>query len=188
MPTDQILSTVRQGYSGQGGPLMPLTFSTKGEETSADELRANGILERMDRVNLYRIAAEKTPFSLPLKSSFRYTSGFGQRWGRQHTGTDFASAYGTDVFATADGIVTFAGWSSGYGRLVKIQHQLASKPAMLHQSNIRVKVGQRVSRGEQIGDMGNSGNSTGTHLHYEVRVNGKAVNPMTFIKAARDVF
>ena len=188
MPTDQILSTVRQGYSGQGGPLMPLTFSTKGEEPSADELRANGILERMDRVNLYRIAAEKTPFSLPLKSSFRYTSGFGQRWGRQHTGTDFASAYGTDVFATADGIVTFAGWSSGYGRLVKIQHQFGIETRYAHQSNIRVKVGQRVSRGEQIGDMGNSGNSTGTHLHYEVRVNGKAVNPMTFIKAARDVF
>ncbi len=188
MSTDQILSTVRQGYSGQGGPLMPLTFSTRGEEPSADELRANGILERMDRVNLYRIAAEKSPLSLPLKSAFRYTSGFGPRWGRQHSGTDFAAGYGTDIFATADGVVTFAGWSSGYGRLVKIRHDFGYETRYGHQSNIRVKVGQRVSRGEQIGDMGNSGNSTGTHLHYEVRVNGKAVNPMIFIKAAKDVF
>jgi len=188
MPTDQILSTVRQGYSGQGGPLMPLTFSTKGQEPSADELRANGILERMDRVNLYRIAAEKTPFSMPVKASFRYSSGFGPRAGRLHAGTDMASAYGTDIFATADGIVTFAGWSSGYGRLVKIQHEFGIETRYAHQSNIRVKVGQRVSRGDQIGDMGSSGRSSGSHLHYEVRVNGIAVNPMTFIKAARDVF
>ncbi|MGR3290919.1 MAG: DUF5930 domain-containing protein [Paracoccaceae bacterium] len=188
MPTDQILSTVRQGYSGQGGPLMPLTFSTRGEEPSADELRANGILEHMDRVNLYRIAAEKTPFSLPVLSSFRYTSGFGPRWGRQHAGTDFASAYGTDIVSTDDGVVIFAGWSSGYGRLIKIKHQFGLETRYAHLSNIRVKVGQRVSRGDQIGDMGNSGNSTGTHLHYEVRLNGKAVNPMTFIKAAKDVF
>ncbi|MEE9427227.1 MAG: M23 family metallopeptidase [Paracoccaceae bacterium] len=188
MPTEQILSTVRQGYSGQGGPLMPLTFSTRGEEPSADELRANGILERMDRMNLYRIAAEKTPFSLPLKSSFRYTSGFGPRWGREHAGTDFAAGTGTDIFATADGVVTFAGWQSGYGRLVKIQHKFGIETRYAHQSNILVKVGQRVSRGEHIGDMGSSGNSTGTHLHYEIRIDGKAINPMTFIKAAKDVF
>ncbi len=188
MPTEQILNTVRRGYSGQGGPLMPLTFSTKGEEPDADSLRANSILERMDRMNLYRIAAEKTPFSLPLKSAFRYTSGFGQRWGRLHAGTDFAASYGTPIYATADGVVTFAGWSSGYGRLVKIKHEFGVETRYAHQSNIRVKVGQRVSRGDRIGDMGNSGNSTGTHLHYEIRVGNKAVNPMTFIKAARNVF
>ena len=188
MPTEQILSTVRQGYSGRGGPLMPLTFSTKSQEPSADELRANGILERMDRVNLYRIAAEKTPFSMPVKASFRYSSPYGPRDGRLHSGTDMASPYGTDIFATADGVVTFAGWSSGYGRLVKIQHEFGIETRYAHQSNIRVKVGQRVSRGDQIGDMGSSGRSSGSHLHYEIRINGDAVNPMTFIKAARDVF
>ncbi|MGB5559291.1 MAG: M23 family metallopeptidase [Paracoccaceae bacterium] len=188
LPTENILKTVRSGYSGQGGPLTPLTFSTRGEEPDADSLRANGILERMDRMNLYRIAAQKAPFALPLKSAFRYTSGFGQRWGRMHEGTDFAAGYGTPIYATADGVVTHAGWLAGYGRLVKIQHEFGIETRYAHQSQIRVKVGQRVSRGDRIGDMGNSGRSTGTHLHYEVRVGGKPVNPMTYIKAANDVF
>lgn len=188
MPTEQILSTVRQGYSGQGGPLMPLTFSTRGSEPSADELRANGILERMDRMNLYRIAAEKTPFSMPVKSPFRNTSKFGPRWGRQHTGIDLAAALGTDIYATADGVVKFAGWQNGYGKIVIIEHAFGIETRYAHQSNLVVKTGQRVSRGQQIGDMGNSGNSTGVHVHYEVRVNGEPVNPMTFIKAATNVF
>ncbi len=84
--------------------------------------------------------------------------------------------------------MTYAGWMSGYGRLVKIQHEFGIETRYAHQSKIRVKVGQRVSRGDRIGDMGTSGRSTGTHLHYEVRVGGKAVNPMTYIKAAKDVF
>lgn len=188
LPTDSILKTVRSGYSGQGGPLTPLTFSSRGEGPDADSLRANGILERMDRMNLYRIAAQKAPFALPLKSSFRFTSGYGRRWGRMHEGTDFAASYGTPIYATADGVVTHAGWLAGYGRLVKIQHEFGIETRYAHQSKIRVKVGQRVSRGDRIGDMGNSGRSTGTHLHYEVRVGGKPVNPMTYIKAAQDVF
>ncbi|MGR3344882.1 MAG: DUF5930 domain-containing protein [Paracoccaceae bacterium] len=188
MPTERILDTVRRGYSGQGGPLMPLIFSTRGEALDADNLRANSILEKMDRINLYRIAAEKTPFSLPVTSAFRYTSGYGPRWGRMHSGTDFASSYGTPIYATADGVVTFAGWQSAYGRLVKIQHAFGIETRYAHQAKIRVNVGQRVSRGERIGDMGNSGRSTGTHLHYEIRINGKTKNPMTFIKAARNVF
>jgi murein DD-endopeptidase MepM/ murein hydrolase activator NlpD len=142
----------------------------------------------MDRMNLYRIAAQKAPFALPLKSSFRFTSGFGSRWGRMHEGTDFAAGYGTPIYATADGVVTHAGWLAGYGRLVKIKHEFGIETRYAHQSQIRVKVGQRVSRGDRIGDMGNSGRSTGTHLHYEVRVGGKPVNPMTYIKAAKDVF
>jgi murein DD-endopeptidase MepM/ murein hydrolase activator NlpD len=188
MNTDTMLDTVRKGYSGQGGPLMPLSFSTRGEEPSPDAARANGILNQMDRLNMYRIAAEKAPFALPLKSAFRYTSGFGKRWGRMHAGTDMAGPTGTPIYATADGVVTHAGWLSGYGRLVKIKHAFGIETRYAHQSKIRVTKGQRVSRGDRIGDMGNSGRSTGTHLHYEVRVNGNAVNPMTYIKAARDVF
>lgn len=188
MSPERILETVRSGLSGQGGPLTPITFSTKGGLPDADSLRANGIIGKMDRLNLYRIAAQKAPFGLPINGSFRYTSGFGPRWGRAHEGTDFAAAYGTPIHATADGVVTFAGWQSGYGRLVKIQHAFGLETRYAHQSQLLVKVGQRVSRGEQIGAMGNSGRSTGTHLHYEVRVGGKAVNPMTYIKAANDVF
>lgn len=188
LSTKSLLNTVRSGLSGQGGPLTPITFSTKGGILDPDSLRANSIIEKMDRLNMYRIAAQKAPFALPLKSSFRYTSGFGQRWGRMHEGTDFAASYGTPIYSTADGVVTFAGWSTGYGRLVKIQHEFGIETRYAHQSQLMVKVGQRVSRGQQIGAMGNSGRSTGTHLHYEVRVGGKAVNPMTYIKAANDVF
>ncbi|MFT6913529.1 MAG: murein DD-endopeptidase MepM/ murein hydrolase activator NlpD, partial [Paracoccaceae bacterium] len=101
---------------------------------------------------------------------------------------DFAGPTGTPIYATADGVVTHAGWQSAYGRLVKIKHAFGIETRYAHQSRIRVKVGDRVSRGDRIGDMGNSGRSTGTHLHYEVRVGGKPVNPMIYIKAARDVF
>mgnify|MGYP005987044461 FL=1 len=185
---DNLLSAVRRGYSGTGGPLTPLQFSTKGGGPDPDAERANGILNRMDRINLYRIAAERAPFDMPVKSNFRFTSGFGQRWGRLHAGTDFAGPIGVPIYATADGVVTFAGWSSGYGRLVKIQHEFGIETRYAHQSRMDVKVGQRVSRGQKIGAIGNSGRSTGPHLHYEVRVGGKPVNPMIYIRAGQDVF
>jgi murein DD-endopeptidase MepM/ murein hydrolase activator NlpD len=194
MPTERILETVRRGYSGQGGPLSPLSFSTRGEETSGDTLRANRLLNQMDRLNLYRIAAEKAPFATPVKNSFRFTSPFGYRRDpktggrRMHSGVDFAAGMGTPLYATADGVVTHAGWQSGYGRLVKIQHEFGIETRYAHLSGLAVRVGERVSRGEHIGDMGASGRVTGVHLHYEVRVGGQAVNPMIYIKAANDVF
>lgn len=189
MDPDNLIEQVRRGYSGQGGPLMPLSYSTKGNPVvTEEEARAGRILEGLDRMNMYRIAAEKAPFALPVKSAYRFTSGYGQRWGRLHAGTDFAASYGTPIYATADGVVTHADWQSGYGRLVKIQHEFGLETRYAHLAQIRVKVGQRVSRGDRIGDMGNSGRSTGTHLHYEVRVGGSPVNPMTYIKAANNVF
>lgn len=194
MNTDTILRQVRRGYSGQGGPLMPLSFSTKGEEPSENMERANRLLNQMDQLNMYRIAAEQAPFAIPVKKSYRFTSGFGYRrdpktGGRRlHKGVDFAGPVGTPLHATADGVVVHAGWSSGYGRLVKIKHAFGIETRYAHMSKIIVKEGQRVSRGQRIGDMGASGRVTGPHLHYEVRVDGSAVNPMIFIKAARDVF
>ena len=194
MPTERIIEQVRRGYSGQGGPLTPLSFSTRGEEASADALRANKLLNQMDRLNLYRIAAQKAPFANPVKAAFRFTSKFGPRRDpktggrRMHKGVDFAAPNGTPLYATADGVVTHAGWSSGYGRLVKIQHEFGIETRYAHMSKLRAKVGQRVSRGDRIGDMGASGRVTGVHLHYEVRVGGNAVNPMIYIKAANDVF
>ncbi len=189
LPTDSIIEQIRRSYSGQGGPLTPLNFSTSGDqEIDPLTMRANEVLLRLDELNLYRIAAEKTPFAMPLKGAYRFTSGFGRRWGRAHEGSDFAGATGTPIYTTGDGVVTFAARSSGYGNLVKIKHAFGFETRYAHMSKIRVTEGQRVSRGERIGDMGNTGRSTGTHLHYEVRVDGKAVNPMTYIKAARDVF
>ena len=194
MPTDRIIDEVRRGYSGMGGPLTPLFFSTRGEELTPDQIRANTLLEQMDQLNLYRIAAEKAPFASPVRAAIRFTSGYGTRRDpktggrRMHNGTDFAGTTGTDIFATADGVVTHAGWQSGFGRLVRIKHAFGIETLYAHNTKLRVKVGQRVSRGDHIADMGSTGRSTGTHLHYEVRVNGKPVNPMTYIKAARNVF
>lgn len=188
MDPDRIIRQVRDAYSGQGGPLMPLSLSTRSEAPSENAERANRILNQMDRLNLYRIAAEKAPFASPLQDPFRFTSGFGYRWGRLHAGTDFAAPHGTPIYATADGVVTYAGWQSGYGRLVKIQHEFGIETRYAHNSRLHVSVGERVSRGQKIADMGNTGRSTGTHLHYEVRVGGKPVNPMIYIKAANDVF
>ncbi len=190
MDPDTLIEQVRRGYSGTGGPLMPIQYSTMGTDVTedADTIRANAILSGLDRINLYRIAADKLPLVLPLHSNFRYTSGFGQRWGRMHAGTDMAGSIGTPVYATADGVVIKAEWSSGYGRLVEIQHDFGIETRYGHLNAIRVEVGQRVSRGDRIGDMGNSGRSTGPHLHYEIRVNGNAINPMIYIRAGRDVF
>ncbi|WP_170514832.1 DUF5930 domain-containing protein [Ruegeria atlantica] len=194
MPTDRIIEEVRRGYSGMGGPLTPISFSTRGEDLTPDEIRANVLLQQMDQLNLYRIAAEKAPFASPVHDVVRFTSGFGTRRDpktggrRMHNGADFAGAHGTDIFATADGIVTHAGWQSGFGRLVKIKHAFGVETLYAHNTKIRVKVGQRVSRGDHIADMGSTGRSTGTHLHYEVRVDGVPRNPMTYIKAARNVF
>jgi murein DD-endopeptidase MepM/ murein hydrolase activator NlpD len=164
-----------------------LSFSTRGEIDPSTE-RANSIIDKLDELNLYRIAAEKAPFTMPVKNNYRFTSGFGPRWGRMHNGTDFAAPVGTPIYAPADGVVTFAGWSSGYGRLVKIKHDFGIETRYAHQSRIRVKVGQRVSRGDRIGDIGNSGRSTGPHLHYEIRVGGRPINPMIYIKAGQNVF
>jgi murein DD-endopeptidase MepM/ murein hydrolase activator NlpD len=191
LSSKELIEKVRRTHSGQGGPLMPLSFSTMGgagEKPDADTARANLILNDLDRLNLYRIAAEKVPFALPLKGAFRFTSPFGRRWGRLHAGADFAAAHGSPIYATADGVISFSGWGNGYGNLVKIDHAFGIETRYAHLSKILVKSGQRVSRGQQIGAMGNTGRSTGTHLHYEVRVHGKPVNPMIYIKAARDVF
>ncbi|ARE42031.1 Peptidase, M23/M37 family [Rhodovulum sp. P5] len=196
LSTDELIDEVREGYNGIGGPLVPIAVSSKGSAATptADELRASELLNRLDELNLYRIAAEKLPFAMPLKSAFRYTSPFGMRrhptTGRysMHEGADMAAGHGTPIYATADGVVTKAGWVSGYGRMVKIKHEFGLETRYGHLSRLRVKEGQRVSRGDRIGDMGSSGRSTGTHLHYEVRVGDTPVNPTTYIKAARDVF
>jgi murein DD-endopeptidase MepM/ murein hydrolase activator NlpD len=165
----------------------PVRLSTSGTP-DPDAERASAILDGMERIDLYRQAAEKTPLSLPLRTAFRHTSGFGMRWGRMHAGTDMAGAYGSPVLATADGVVSQAGWESGYGQMVTVRHDFGFETRYAHLSEIRVSVGERVSRGDRVGDMGNSGRSTGTHLHYEVRVGGNPVDPMRFIRAASNVF
>ena len=189
MNPDEVLNTIRRGYSGQGGPLTPMSYSTRGDAAlSQGETKARQIIVTLDQMNTYRIAIEKLPLAMPVKASFRYTSGFGRRWGRMHEGIDMAGPIGTPIYATGDGVVIHAGRASGYGNLIKIQHELGTETRYGHLNRIRVKVGDKVSQGDLIGDMGNTGRSTGPHLHYEVRMKGRAVDPMSFIKAADNVF
>ena len=146
----------------------------------------------LERMSLLRIAVDRLPFGMPTRGAER-TSGFGyrrdpyRRRSRLHKGIDFAAPVGTPIYSTAQGVVVFSGRKRGYGIVVKIRHAFGFETVYAHLSKSRVTVGQRVGRGERIADMGNTGRSTGSHLHYEVRVNGTPINPVKFIRAPRNV-
>ncbi|MCH8950653.1 MAG: peptidoglycan DD-metalloendopeptidase family protein [Proteobacteria bacterium] len=180
---DRILAQARRDYSGSGGPFVPLTAA---DGDAAGDTRVAALMENLETVNLMRFAAERLPFGSPVIGG-RRTSGFGPRGRSMHTGLDIAAPRGTPIYATADGIVTFAGRQRGYGRVVKIRHAFGFETVYAHLNRARVKVGQRVGRGDRIGDMGSTGRSTGNHVHYEIRIDNKPVNPVKFIEAARDV-
>jgi murein DD-endopeptidase MepM/ murein hydrolase activator NlpD len=104
-----------------------------------------------------------------------------------HTGIDFRGTRGQGILATGPGRVSFAGWKGGYGRVIEVDHGAGVVTRYAHLSGIDVTVGQEVDRGDRIGRMGSTGRSTSTHLHYEVRINGRAVNPRPLLEADRDV-
>lgn len=97
-----------------------------------------------------------------------------------HEGMDFSANIGTPIYATGNGTVTKVGWQSGYGRVVVINHGYGYETLYAHMNKINVRVGQKVTRGEVIGEVGNTGKSTGPHLHYEVHVKGRVVNPVNY--------
>jgi murein DD-endopeptidase MepM/ murein hydrolase activator NlpD len=109
------------------------------------------------------------------------SSGFGMRWGRLHAGIDIPLPTGTGLRAAASGRVAIAGWVGGYGNYICIQHSGALSTCYGHLSSIGVSVGQQVSQGQVIGSSGNTGNSTGPHLHFETRVNGNPVDPLGYL-------
>ena len=109
------------------------------------------------------------------------TSSFGPRWGRMHEGIDISVGTGTSVVAAASGTVLVAGWSGGYGVLVVIDHGNGLATAYAHNSSATVSLGQSVTQGQLVAYSGNTGHSTGPHLHFEVRVNGSAVNPLGYL-------
>lgn len=130
------------------------------------------------------------PSRAPLKG-LRLTSDYGMRnhpvTGRRraHKGIDLAAPTGTPIYATADGLVSRASWFSSYGLYVSIEHGGELQTRYAHMSRLNVAQGQRVKKGEIVGFVGSTGRSTGPHLHYEVRVQGEAVNPMPYMLGER---
>ena len=127
-----------------------------------------------------------TPMGYPrvssLTSYFGYRSDpFNSSSAEFHPGIDFKGSRGDEAKSTATGKVVFAGWYGGYGNCVRIAHANNFETLYGHLSRITVKVGQEVTVGQKIGEVGSTGHSTGTHLHYEVRKNGKAINPIKFL-------
>ncbi|HVM38390.1 MAG TPA: M23 family metallopeptidase [Sphingomicrobium sp.] len=165
---------------GVGGPLEP---AAKGDPTFRQLFMS---WKKLDNLQDGAIAV---PSEKPVKLA-AFTSGFGMRadpfQGRaaMHAGIDLSGPVGTPIYATADGVVTSAGWhNGGYGNLIKIDHGKGIETRYAHLSSLSVREGQRIRRGEMIGRMGSTGRSTGSHLHYEVRIDGRAVNPIPFMKS-----
>jgi murein DD-endopeptidase MepM/ murein hydrolase activator NlpD len=104
-----------------------------------------------------------------------------------HAGLDFKGAVGTPILAAAEGRVVLAGFNGGYGNSVEIRHANGIVTRYAHLSGLNVRKGQMVERGVRIGRMGSTGRSTGSHLHFEVRLNGQAINPRKFLEANPDV-
>ena len=129
------------------------------------------------------------PSTEPVRGT-TFTSGFGVRSdpfrGRaaMHAGIDLSGPIGTPIYATADGLVGRSEWVSGYGNLVELDHGRGIQTRYGHLSRSMVAAGQRVKRGDVIALMGSTGRSTGSHLHYEVRIDGKAVNPVPFMQSS----
>ncbi len=158
------------------------------------EMLQNLIPEQTDSLQMLETEVDKfvrrlaaTPSIWP--ASGRLTSGFGMRRSpfnravmQFHSGIDIAGVHGSAIYATADGVINSASYRGGYGNLVTISHGYGFETYYAHLSGFAVSSGQWVKRGQVIGYMGRTGRVTGTHLHYEVRVNGVAVNPMNYIR------
>ncbi len=118
-------------------------------------------------------------FILPVNGVL--TSGFGLRWGRLHAGVDIGAPFGTPINGVASGVVIHSGWLGGYGNLVVVDHGDGLSTAYAHQQRIFVSVGDVVSQGATLGEVGSTGYSTGPHLHFEVRINGVARDPLGYL-------
>lgn len=114
-------------------------------------------------------------------ANYSFTSGFGWRWGAMHNGVDLAAPTGTPVRSVSSGTVELATWYGGYGSTVIVNHGGGVKTLYAHNSALKVRPGQQVSPGQTIALMGSTGNSTGSHCHFEVRVNGSPINPIPFM-------
>ena len=167
------------GAGGEGGP-----FESAGNATF------KALFNSWKKLDQLQDGVIAIPSDKPVKMDVEFTSGFGVRsdpfhaGAAMHPGIDLAGSYGTPIYATAEGTVLRAGWNSGgYGNLVEIDHGRGITTRYGHMSAILVHEGDHVVRGQQVGRMGSTGRSTGNHLHYEVRIDGRAVNPIPFMKS-----
>ncbi len=180
------LASMSKASASQGGPFVPIAANT------SFDLRLTRAEEAVDQLAETKALARLLPIATPLYSG-KITSHFGPRvdpfLGRpaMHTGIDFKARTGAPVIATAPGKVTYAGWKGGYGKTVEIEHKGGVRTRYAHLSRIQVKKGAEVKTGAVIGKVGSTGRSTGPHLHYETRVNGKATNPNKFIRAGAEL-
>jgi len=193
LDVDELIERAGNVMPGQGGPFVDLAAvpDLGAAETALLAVSTlDGEVERWERL---QFVMQLLPLSSPM-DHFLLSSGFGKRRdpinGRLalHEGLDFLSETGADVMATAPGKVVFAGWDGEYGRMVEIDHGLGIHTRYAHLKEIDVKKGDLVDYRALIGKLGSSGRSTGPHVHYEVRVDGKAVDPMKFLEAGRYVF
>jgi murein DD-endopeptidase MepM/ murein hydrolase activator NlpD len=185
----------RVAASAVGGPEIPLDRVRLAGISDSDftqaYLRSSAVQAELDTL----IAAVRhVPLAMPVTDArFDRSSGFGARrdpfTGRYayHPGLDFAGPYGAKVISTAPGRVVFAGYRGAYGNMVELDHGFGIHTRYGHLSRIMVRPGARVTRGSDIGRVGSTGRSTGSHVHYEVLYDGKVRNPTSFIEAGRNV-
>ncbi|MBQ0896403.1 M23 family metallopeptidase [Micromonospora purpureochromogenes] len=126
-------------------------------------------------------AGDQDPWLLPLQG-YDFNSPYGMRWGKLHTGIDLVAAEGTPYVAIHSGTVTKAGWFGGYGYAVIVQHADGSEAIYGHSSSVNVKEGQQVKAGDQLGLVGNTGHSYGSHLHLEIHVKGEPRDPVPWLQ------
>ncbi len=176
--------TKKNSDSDQGKVLkLTLKLEKMAGHSSLQEMKMS---ELWGRLSQKKFLLDATPSLKPVRGGW-YTSKFGVRRDPftgasvMHSGLDIAAAPGTPVYAPADGIVAYTSYESGYGNLVTIDHGFGVKTRYAHNSKVHVKRGQVVSRGDLISSVGSTGRSSGSHLHYEVRLNGVAVDPMNYI-------
>jgi murein DD-endopeptidase MepM/ murein hydrolase activator NlpD len=155
-----------------------VTLSADSIEGDTVPLAVSANIDRA-REALERVSDPTADMQWPVSGVL--TSKFGFRWGRMHEGIDLAVPVGTPVRVAADGVVIFAGWSNGYGYLVKVDHGQGWESWYAHNSELRVAVGDRALKGDVIARSGNTGNTTGPHLHFEIRKNGKAMDPLRYL-------
>jgi murein DD-endopeptidase MepM/ murein hydrolase activator NlpD len=175
--------------TAQGGPFIP---DTRVSVPMPRDPAIRRLAEQIDRMEMLEQLLVALPSNLPadrmeLSSGFGYRSDPFNGRGAMHAGLDFKGAHGSPIRAAAIGRVVFAGRKGGYGNAVEIDHGHGIVTRYAHLSGFDVRIGQPVIAGQQIARMGSTGRSTGTHLHFEVRVGGTAVNPRRFLEANPDV-